>query len=263
MNARQERPWQDADRLRELYHGKGLSQIEVAEELGCSRETVLAWMEKLDIEARDPNDSRYFETQQRLRDSEDEIVDAYESGEPMYAIAEDYDVNDATVRRFLESVGAETRGISGQLEMSFSTDRAESLDVDIPSELRDPDTLREMYWGGGKSTREIGRELGCAGGTVGRWLMKHGIDIRDRSEAVRLSKNGLPSLRTGPGGYEYIRHAGENVRHHRLLATLLVDDISELDGQHVHHVNHIEWANWLENFDVLDFKSHMSEHGRY
>jgi len=45
-----ENPWQDESVLRELYCEKGLSQAEVAEELGCGEGTVNRWIHKHDIE---------------------------------------------------------------------------------------------------------------------------------------------------------------------------------------------------------------------
>lgn len=46
-------PWRDADVLYELYHEKGMSTTEVADELGCTSPTVIRWMEEHGIDRRD------------------------------------------------------------------------------------------------------------------------------------------------------------------------------------------------------------------
>jgi len=255
-----DRPWHDKRTLESLYHGEGLSQEEIGDRLGCSRETVVAWMKKLEVETRHANETRYLAKRERLREEAGEIKSRYLSGDPLYALAEDFDVQDQTMRRFLEDQGVETRDISEQLRLSFSTDRVEELDVATPVELRDATTLREMYVGREMSSRDIARELGCSSRTVIGWLDRHGIETRSRTESVRLGHIRPPALHTGRGGYEYIHHAGEAVRHHRLLATLLVDDLSELKGMHVHHRSGVEWDNRLSSLEVLDFKSHMAAH---
>lgn len=42
-------PWQDPDVLHELYHEKGMTMAEVAEELGCGESTASWWMRKLRV----------------------------------------------------------------------------------------------------------------------------------------------------------------------------------------------------------------------
>lgn len=47
------KPWRDADKLRELYHGQELTTREIADELGCTNGTVSRWMDKHDIDTRE------------------------------------------------------------------------------------------------------------------------------------------------------------------------------------------------------------------
>lgn len=47
-------PWQDEEILAELYHDKGLCQEEIADELGCHQTTISTWMERYDIQIKDP-----------------------------------------------------------------------------------------------------------------------------------------------------------------------------------------------------------------
>lgn len=51
---RDEYPWRDEDRLRELYHGEMLGMAKVADRLDTTVETVNRWLQKFDIEKHDP-----------------------------------------------------------------------------------------------------------------------------------------------------------------------------------------------------------------
>jgi len=48
-----EKPWADRDSLNRLYNEENMSIREVADELGCSKQTVQKWMEKLNVPRRD------------------------------------------------------------------------------------------------------------------------------------------------------------------------------------------------------------------
>ena len=47
--------WRDEDTLRELYHEQGLSSREMADELGCTKTTILNWMDKFGLEKETPD----------------------------------------------------------------------------------------------------------------------------------------------------------------------------------------------------------------
>jgi len=47
------RPWQERDTLVDLYHGRGLTTREIADELGCTNGTVSKWLDEHGIETRD------------------------------------------------------------------------------------------------------------------------------------------------------------------------------------------------------------------
>ena len=78
-----EHPWRDEELLRELYHGREMTQEEVAEELECTKSCVCRWMQRHDIESdqklvtelhdRDWLYEQYVEKQKSSGDIADEL----------------------------------------------------------------------------------------------------------------------------------------------------------------------------------------------
>lgn len=139
----------------------------------------------------------------------------------------------------------------------------------------DGEWLREKYVEEGLSTHEIADICGCGPKAICDWLDRHGIETRSMSEAgkLRAEKYGTkleenrvrsihPDFFTHKNGYVYIQCGVNNrqVLHHRLIATLLVDDLSELDGKHVHHKDRVPWLNYLNGLEVVTPKEHKARH---
>jgi len=126
---------------------------------------------------------------------------------------------------------------------------------------RDPEFLRQKYEVEGLSQAEIAELCDCTSSTISDWLQRFGIDTR--SYAERASDRPA-NFSTSVNGYERWQcHGGESndsVYVHRLLATLEVEDLSELDGQHVHHKNHCPFDNQPENIEVLSPEQHAKRH---
>jgi len=53
-----EAPWKDEQRLREMYHGKGMTTPEIAEQFDCTETTIQNQLEENGIEKRDPGTRR-------------------------------------------------------------------------------------------------------------------------------------------------------------------------------------------------------------
>ncbi|WP_255168788.1 hypothetical protein [Natrononativus amylolyticus] len=83
-------------------------------------------------------------------------------------------------------------------------------------------------------------------------------------ETVKSVLDKPPNRRVMRDGYVRFRHNdGESQKRfyeHRLMATLLVDDISELDGKHVHHRQNVPWLNTLDNLQVVSPAEHVAIH---
>lgn len=148
-------------------------------------------------------------------------------------------------------------------------------------EYKDSEWLREKYVGEQRSIADLADECGVAKSTIRHWLKKFNIPIRGKSEAGKirarehphtteagakaLSRNRSihPNIFTHKGkGYEVIQCGVDKkqIHHHRLLSTLLVDDLSELDGKHVHHKDEIPWLNYLDGLEVVTPKEHKQRH---
>jgi len=125
------------------------------------------------------------------------------------------------------------------------------------SRLSDPDWIREQYHENGLTLKEVAEKCDVTPQAVQYWMKKHDIPRRD-------SNSGIASYTTRPDGYTEVRGSpGERTYHHRLLATLLVDDISDLAGKDVHHKLDGPGAkpDFLDNLEVLSRREHQDEHG--
>lgn len=121
----------------------------------------------------------------------------------------------------------------------------------------DAEWLEKQYWENGLTINEIARKA-----TVGTTKI---IDIMDefgieRRNPGRNLPTRYPSPRTNRSGHRRYqnRHKGDcfKIMLHRLHATLIVDDIGELEGMEVHHKNGCPFDNRLENYDIISPKEH-------
>jgi len=132
------------------------------------------------------------------------------------------------------------------------------------TEWRDKSVLKEMYCERKLSCREIGSELGCAARTVSKWLDRHGIKVRQLSEANSISARKRPAnFETYEKGYERwttdYRGERSTLRVHRLLAVAEYG-FEAVVGNDVHHINHIPWDNRPENIRLLSHADHSRLH---
>jgi len=100
------KPYDDPEKIRELYHGRGMSQTEVADELGCSKPTIRKRMKKFGIEIRDVGGS---DPNADHRDSEI-LQELYvEKGMTTYEVADELDTGESTIRYWMDKYGFDRR----------------------------------------------------------------------------------------------------------------------------------------------------------
>lgn len=113
--------------------------------------------------------------------------------------------------------------------------------------------LKYQYHELGRTQSEVAEIAGCSRSTIQYWIKKFGLQ---RPESATFTDNGK--------GYEQWRcREGDKIQSitvHRLLATLKVDDLEELDRKHVHHKSHIPWLNTLEGIEVMEPSEHREHH---
>lgn len=143
-----------------------------------------------------------------------------------------------------------TQNTTGTVEPNRTTEK----------KYQDKEWLQEQYREIGRTQAEIAKIAGCSERTIREWMKKFEIETRNSGRP----QEEYATYRTNYKGYERWRsQSGEslkNVAVHRLLATLKVDDLEELDGKHIHHKSHIPWLNTLEGIEVMEPSEHREHH---
>lgn len=174
--------YRDEDWLREQYQEQKRTTAEIANECDCAQSTISRWLGKNDIETRDhivvghkPLSQRGL-ADERLADYDWLYKEYVEKKKSTIEIAEENDIGGATVSRWLERHGINTRS------------RRSALVAD--SHLTDGSWLREQYVQHQKSVEEIADFCDCHRDTVSKWISRHGIQFRKpvQTEYECLSK---------------------------------------------------------------------------
>lgn len=218
------KPWQDEEKLTELYVHEELSQSEIADRLGTSQAIIANLMSEFNIETRGPGGAEAVE---ELRDAEWVREKYCDRGMSIHDIAEFLDCNPQTVlnwinqhdiplserhrpviderlkdksmmRRLYRNQRLSSSEIAEKFECSESSVlkwlhnhgievRGHTGNRDFP-EIHDPWKLWDLYWGRGLSTNRIAKKFGCDTSTVTHQMISLGIPRRSMSEAMPVGE---------------------------------------------------------------------------
>jgi predicted DNA-binding protein YlxM (UPF0122 family) len=134
---------------------------------------------------------------------------------------------------------------------------------------RDKETLEWLYWGEELSTYDIADVFDCSYQTVHDWLKKHGIERRDRVEAMRdKCRVERVTHYYNPSGYE-VAHGGYHKDNSQVLIHQLVTIAKGADPHDVfsddtaiHHIDGHPANNSPKNLRLMDTGRHTGHHSR-
>lgn len=283
----------DRDTLYDLYHGEGRSLTEVADRVGCTGANVHHWLKKHEITRRpQPQDT----TPSELKNADELRRLYHDEGLTTYEIADRFGCNQSSVHNFLtkhgigcrtascdvsypeledadtlkklyhgdgltclqiaERIGCGTSTVGAWLENHNIQRRSKGYRVSLPEEVRDPDLLRELYYGEKLNTYEIADRFGCSPTTVCKRMKRYGIDRRTHDEWLEIHEWPTGEdhpLWTGgqfPYGAGWNESKKESVRE-RDGRTCQNCGLSE--AEHIeqygkkHHVHHIRKARSIDD----------------
>lgn len=193
-----DKPWQDKDTLERLYHEKKMSQIEIADHLGCHKTTLQKWFYHHGIESRSRGEASKFKSMKDPHMTVYTDVHGYEFVYPCY----DGEQNRVNIHRLIAVAKYGFDAVANKdvhhkndipwdnrpsniavldktahsLLQSDKYDSIDSLPQDYP--WKDKGVLEELYHQDGLTTDEMGEYLGCSGKTIRNWMEKHGLERR-------------------------------------------------------------------------------------
>lgn len=226
------KPYQDEDLLRELYLERGMTNVEIADLLGCADCTVSEYRRKFGIERRykDP----------------DWLREKYHSeGMSLTEMADICDTDPTVINRWMERCGVERRSISESRS-----------DGDVVN-LHDREWLEKQYQTLERTTTDISEDLGVTSWTVSKWLERHGIEARN---SLGESGDANPNW---AGGYE--NYYGSNWNRKRsealerdsfecLVCGMVPEEHHDRynRGLDVHHIRPVQTFDEPEDANTLD-----------
>ena len=186
--------YRDQEWLREQYIDQNQSSCEIAEEAGCSANTILKWLRRFDIERRSHSEAARVQhlddlPSPRINEYGYEIVKTYHDNDRfqvaihrLVAVAE-YGFNAVSDKlvHHVNHIPWDNR--PENLELMSQTDHSEyhGLEYNDGGPWRDEEKLRSAY-SRGLEQEEIAEEFGCSVPTVQRWTYKFDIDTSEYEE---------------------------------------------------------------------------------
>jgi hypothetical protein len=122
------------------------------------------------------------------------------------------------------------------------------------TKYKDAEWLREQYIENDRTQESIASNCGVSDTTIYRWRDRFGIEEPETAQfGLQTDEYEQWKCEAGSG-------KADTVLVHRLLATLQIDELDELEGKHVHHESGVPWDNRLDNLQVMAPQEHREVH---
>lgn len=246
------KPWRDESTLRHFYVDKRYSIGKTARTLGCSSATISVRLDDLPIKKRSISEQKREDTTpDQLEDGKEYLQREYvEKERSIRDIANELDVATRTVHLWLERHGIGSRDLTTAQRLRG------------PPELRDRETLREMYVDKELSGREIAKRIGSSPRSVHRRLHAYGIEVRGVGMKGEKHWGWKGGLREDYYGVEWIEQSRKCRERDNHTCQLCGSDGGErrLDVHHIVPFREFEEsreANRLDNLVALCRSCHM------
>jgi predicted DNA-binding protein YlxM (UPF0122 family) len=155
------------EELERLYYEQGLTQTEIGQHYGCSKDTVCQRMKGFGLVARTNYDYHGFKVACQ------ELHELYIVQElSTYEIAELYSCTNLTIGKYLRKCGIPTRSGAGYR-------------IEIPRE-----ELLELHVSRKMTQRAIAKHYGCSQTLIGARLRDYGIPARSRADYGKDGEKG-------------------------------------------------------------------------
>lgn len=122
------------------------------------------------------------------------------------------------------------------------------------TDYKDAEWLEAQYIKNDRSKADIAEECDVCRRTISRWCNKFDIKrVQPAQFNMQTDDYEQWKCEVGPG-------KADTVLVHRLLATLKIEELSEMDGKEVHHDSRVPWDNRLDNLEVVSPQEHSEIH---
>lgn len=253
---RSDKKYTDRQWLRKEYVERGRLQKNIADECGVTGSTISNWLDRLDIEKRDPYAHEidpYKNHKNKHRDEQWLRKQYVEKEKRMSEISEEFGLGINTIRRWLDR---------------FDIPRREHPNEKYENKrYRDKEWLKQQHIHERRTMADIAEECGVTYATISRWLDRHGIEKKDYQHNKNTCDFNL-SGKSHTEGYPNWTATGSKadvgyLTVHRLVA--IADgadphDVFERNEYQVHHRNGFKCDNRPQNLEVVDSRTHGRHH---
>ena len=172
-------PYQDPEWLYHQHYEENRSLKEIARQQGKNPATIQYWFHKHNIPIKGETYAGHKDRENAPYRNEITLRELCEiRGMSDEQVATELGVNRRNVQYWRSKYGIKARSLSEATTLRHKRNQAP---------YKDKKWLEQQYTGEGKSTYQIADELGITPGTIRRWLLRHGIELRSSDESHFLT----------------------------------------------------------------------------